>query len=82
MGNVNDFSLLVEKNIGVQLEFEYLNMMHSSTFDSNVQNKISGKFKKFKSKSVFKKHTQEIVGTYFTKTAICSRLDFTKIACF
>ena len=81
MGNVNDFSLLVEKNIGLQLEFEYLNMMHSSTFDSNVQNKISGKFKKFKSKNVFKKHTLEIVGIS-RKLQSVAELDFTKIACF
>ena len=61
MGNVNDFSLLVEKNIGVQARI-WIPMMHCSTFDSDVQNKIIGKFKKFKSKNVFKKYTQEIVG--------------------
>ena len=61
MGNVNDFSLLVEKNIGVQARI-WIHMMHCSMFDSDVQNEISGKFKKFKSKNVFKKHTQEIVG--------------------
>lgn len=58
MGNIYDFSLLVE----FKLEFEY--MMHCSTFDSDVQEKISRKFKKFKSKNVFKKHTQEIVAVF------------------
>ena len=56
-------------------------MMHCSTFVLKVQKKNNGKFKKFKSKNVFKKHTLEIVGIS-RKLQSVAELDFTKIACF